>query len=171
MLSRTLRRLFGFETNLNKRDRLRPPFIPRLEPLEERTLLTSNLQVSLSAPSTVAAGAGLIYTITVRNSGTTAASGVSLYDALPSGETYRSQSQTSGPGFSLGVSGNTIGDSISSLAAGASATFSVTGLVSGGDANGTVLTDSATVGGSGSSSSSAPPSPPRCSNRKRPGRP
>ena len=130
MLPRRLLRLFGFESRLNRRDRLPRRPAPRLEQLEDRTLLTANLQISLLVPATAAPGQDVTYTISVSNAGSSAASGVTLGDSFPA--TYQSQTQTGGPTFSLSHSGNSIDDTISSLAAGASATFSVVAQVSSG---------------------------------------
>src|SRR4029077_14244480 len=59
--------------------------------------------------------------------------------------TFVSQSQTSGPAFSLSNSGNTINDTIATLEAGASASFTITAHVSPALPEGTVFSNTATV--------------------------
>jgi uncharacterized repeat protein (TIGR01451 family) len=93
---------------------------------------SDDLSVTKTGPSNVLAGSNITYTITVSNSASySAAQNVVLSDVLPSGETFVSQSQVSGPGFTLGASGNTVTDTISTLAPGASATFTLTVRTSG----------------------------------------
>ena len=129
---------------------------PRLELLEERTLLSGNLQLSLVAPPTAAPGASITYMISVTNIDSAAAADVSLTESLPSGVTYQSQSQTDGPSFTLSQSDNVVNDTIDSLAAGASATFSITGVVASDETVGAVLTDTAAATGSGAYSGFVP---------------
>src|SRR5205807_1540693 len=92
----------------------------------------ADLAVSKIAPAEAIAGdpANLTYTITLTNNGASDAQGVALSDALPPGEALVSQVQTSGPAFTPGTSGNTISDTIAALAAGASASFTVTAHIS-----------------------------------------
>jgi uncharacterized repeat protein (TIGR01451 family) len=93
---------------------------------------SDDLSVTKTGPSNVLAGSNITYTITVSNSASySAAQSVVLSDVLPTGETFVSQSQVSGPGFTLGASGNTVTDTISTLAPGASATFTLTVRTSG----------------------------------------
>jgi uncharacterized repeat protein (TIGR01451 family) len=73
----------------------------------------------------VQAGGVIAYTITVNNSGPTAASNVSLFDMLPAGTTLIEQTQTNGPSFALGTTPNQVTNTIASLPAGASATFTI----------------------------------------------
>src|SRR5262249_12900572 len=105
----------------------------------------ADLQVQESGPSTAAAGTNVTYTITVTNSGPNAAVNGALNDPLPSGETFVSQTQTSGPSFTLSNSGNAINDTITSLAVGSTATFTVTALISASTPNGTVLVNTPVV--------------------------
>src|SRR5205085_406091 len=86
------------------------------------------------------------YTITVSNNGPNAAANVALNDLLPAGTTFLSQSQTSGPAFTLGNSGNQVSDTIASLPAGQSATFQVQAKVTA--AAGSNLSDTAQVSSS-----------------------
>ena len=116
---------------------------------------SADLQVSLGASSTAVAGDALTYTVTVTNDGPSDAQGVSLSDVLPSAVSYSSQTQTAGPTFSLSHSGNSIDDTISSLAAGATATFSVTALVPSNTTGGSNVADTATAAASGVGSISA----------------
>ncbi len=50
----------------------------------------ADLSIAKTAATTVTSGASLTYTITVTNGGPQAATGVTVTDALPSGETYKS---------------------------------------------------------------------------------
>jgi uncharacterized repeat protein (TIGR01451 family) len=108
----------------------------------------ADLQVSKSAAATVSAGTQLTYTIVVSNAGLSDAQNVVLTDTLPAGTTYVSQSQTNGPAFTLSHLGNAITDTISTLAAGASATFQVVVQVNANVSNGSVLGNTATVSSS-----------------------
>jgi uncharacterized repeat protein (TIGR01451 family) len=89
----------------------------------------------------------VVYTITVSNSGPQDAQSVTLSDALPYETTLVSQSQTSGPTFTLSTSGNGVSDTIATLSAGSTAVFSVTAQVSSGASGGATLTDRATATG------------------------
>ncbi len=153
MLSSALRKLFGFEASLNQRQRLPRRVLPLLERLEERTLLSGGLQLNLVAPATAAPGSTITYGITLTNNGNTASS-VTLSDNLQS-STYQSQTQTSGPAFELSPSGDGVEDSISSLGAGASATFSITAVLSPYLGDGMVVVDRATANGGGFSASAS----------------
>ncbi|HZY90699.1 MAG TPA: CARDB domain-containing protein, partial [Gemmataceae bacterium] len=103
----------------------------------------ADLAVTNSAPAVVATNGTLTYTITVSNNGPNAAQNVSLSDLLPAGTTFASQSQTSGPAFTLSNTGNQVSDTIAALASGQSATFQVQATVTA--AAGTNLSDTATV--------------------------
>jgi uncharacterized repeat protein (TIGR01451 family) len=88
------------------------------------TVATSaDLAVSKTGPANITAGDNITYTVSVTNNGPSDSQGVSLTDTLPTGETFMSQGQSTGPSFTLGNTGNAITDTISTLAAGASATF------------------------------------------------
>ncbi len=106
---------------------------------------SADVAVSVSAPATVNAGNTVTYTITVSNNGPNAAQGISLSDLLPAGTTFVSQSQTSGPAFTLTNSGNQLSDSIASLASGQSATLQVVAQTKSSLANNSSLSDTATV--------------------------
>jgi uncharacterized repeat protein (TIGR01451 family) len=107
----------------------------------------ADLAVTKTGPASTIAGdpGNLTYTITLTNNGPSDAQSVALADALPTGETLVSQTQTSGPAFTPGGSGNTINDTITTLAAGASASFTVVAHVSPSVLEGTVLTNTATA--------------------------
>jgi len=108
----------------------------------------ADLAVTKSGPTDTIAGdsANPTYTITLTNNGPSDAQGVMLTDPLPAGETFVSQTQTSGPVFALGSTDSSISDTIATLAAGASASFTVVVQVSPSVLDGTVLSNMATVG-------------------------
>ena len=68
-----------------------------------------------------------------------------LGDLTTLGTTYVTQSQTAGPAFTLSESGGSVLDTISTLPAGSTASFSLVVLVSSSTSNGTWLSDSASV--------------------------
>ncbi|HVA48315.1 MAG TPA: DUF4214 domain-containing protein [Pirellulales bacterium] len=120
------------------------------ELLEPRLLLTADLAItkaqiaplSAGVPAAVSQGEMIGYQITVANNGSTAASGTTLTDTLPAGETLLGANNGS-TGASLPFSGDTLSDNLGSLAAGASATLTIDALVNG-QAAGT-LTNTASV--------------------------
>jgi len=118
------------------------------------TVQGASLQTFVSAPTADPAGDLLTYAITVTNTGLGAAQNVTLTDAPPMGESYVSQTlpagATGGP-----YMGYQVQDNLPSLAAGASATFDVVFLISAGDANNSVLTDTATASANGTYSSAS----------------
>jgi uncharacterized repeat protein (TIGR01451 family) len=78
-----------------------------------------------SAPSSVQAGGIIAYTVTICNSGPTAANNVSFVDILPAGTTLVQQTQTSGPSFDLSSTANKVTNTIDSLPSNVSATFAI----------------------------------------------
>jgi uncharacterized repeat protein (TIGR01451 family) len=88
--------------------------------------LAADLSVSVTGPSAVTSGGTFTYTVTVTNNGPADAQAVTLSVHLPVPETFLSQMQTSGPTFTLGITGHQITDSLATLADGGSATFKVT---------------------------------------------
>jgi uncharacterized repeat protein (TIGR01451 family) len=105
---------------------------------------TADLAVTKSGPATVLAGSNVTYTITVTNNGPVAALNTTMSDALPVGETFVSFSQASGPSATLS-GGATSTATWSSLANGATAAFVLVGHASSGLANGSTLSNTATV--------------------------
>ena len=117
----------------------------------------ADLQVTkLENASPAVAGTDLTYTITVTNAGPTDAQTVSLTDPLPTGTTFVSASQASGTAFNLTTppagSDGTFTASTTTLAAGASASFTLVLHVSASTPDDTTLNNTATV-------SSATPDP------------
>lgn len=92
--------------------------------LQVGTALT-DLAVTMTASTSTLPGGSIMYAITVTNKGNSAAQNVTLSDTLPAKTTFGVQSQPSGTKFTLSNSGNVVSDTLSSLAAGASATFSI----------------------------------------------
>ncbi len=155
MIRSTLRKLKKGLRGLLPQPWRRPRQVrPQLEVLEDRTLLNADLQVTLTAPTTVAPGGSLAYTLTVTNTGSSADTMVTVGDPLPSQVQFANQSQTSGPAFTLSEMNNTVNDSIASLAAGASATIVINTTVGGLLTNGTVVSDTAGAGDNGGSTTS-----------------
>ena len=104
----------------------------------------ADVGVQKVGPDSAAPDTDVSYTITVNNSGPDAADSVSLTDTLPGTMTFVSIAQNSGPAFSCS-GGATTTCSILSLAAGATATFTLTGHVPSGTPSGTVFTNTANV--------------------------
>jgi uncharacterized repeat protein (TIGR01451 family) len=112
-------------------------------------LATTDLSVSGNAPSTVAAGGQITYTLTVTNNSATAQSDVTLADMLPANTTLVSWAVPSGWSSSAPSSGSesgTVTAWIASLAAHTSATFTLVVQVNSGTPHGTVISDTASVG-------------------------
>lgn len=88
-----------------------------------------NLTVTKSGPASATAGTDLTYSLTLVNSGTIAGANVSLNDVLPTGTTFVSLSQTSGPAFSCTTpavgSAGTVTCTIASLAINTPAAFTL----------------------------------------------
>ena len=102
-----------------------------------------------TAAGPVLAGSNVAYTITVANAGPDDAQTVALSDLVPANTTFVSDTQTSGPAFTLtspaqGGTG-TISGTIATLASGASASFTVVVLVSPSTPAGTTITNTADV--------------------------
>jgi uncharacterized repeat protein (TIGR01451 family) len=105
----------------------------------------ADLVVSESGPTKVVAGRDLTYTITVANPGPSDAPSVALVDPLPSGTTFVSQAQTSGPAFTLANTASQVTDTIATLAVGEVAEFTVVAHSDPGLGDGTVLTNTTTA--------------------------
>ena len=101
------------------------------------------------SPDPVIAGTNLTYTITVMNAGPNTATSAAMTDTLPAGTTFVSMSQGSGPAATLttpAVGGTgMVAATWASLLAGASATFTLVVNVSASAADGSIITNSATV--------------------------
>lgn len=115
----------------------------------ETTTVTAAADLSVTKADNqdpVTAGNNLTYTITVTNSGPSNAATVSLSDTLPAGTTFVSLSSPGGWSCSTPAvgSGGTVSCSIPSLAAG-NAVFTLVVQVGASVANGTVLSNTATV--------------------------
>jgi uncharacterized repeat protein (TIGR01451 family) len=123
----------------------------------QTTSVTTYADVAISkhvAPKSVQAGANIAYTMTVTNCGPTAAHNVSVVDLLPAGTTFISQVQTSGPSFTLSSTATQVTNSIATLPAKASASFTVLVQVNGELPQGQKLTNRVSVSSSSSDSNS-----------------
>jgi uncharacterized repeat protein (TIGR01451 family) len=124
------------------------------------TVATSaDLSISKSGPANVTAGSNITYTITLTNTGPSVAQSVSLTDAVPSGTTFVSESQTGGPTFTFsnpspGGTG-TVSGSIASFTAGSSASFTLVVHALSSDSNGSTISNTANVSSSTSDPTSA----------------
>jgi uncharacterized repeat protein (TIGR01451 family) len=87
------------------------------------------------------AGGAEQYTLTITNTGPSAAQNVSITDNLPSGTTFGSQSQPNSQSFTLSNTGNDIDDTIASLRVGASDTITVVVNTSDALANGATISN------------------------------
>lgn len=114
----------------------------------------ADVGVTKTGASSAAAGSNFSYTLSVTNSGVSAAANVLLSDVLPAGETFVSLNQTSGPAFACST-GATVTCSIASLATNATANFTLTVAVGSGVSDGTVLTNTANVSTSSSDTNPA----------------
>ena len=116
------------------------------------TLVATQADLSVVKTTTagsVPAGGTIAYTITVANAGPSDAQTVLLSDLVPVNTTFVSATQTSGLAFGLStpaVGGTgTISGTVSTLASGASATFTVTVLSLSRTPNGSTITNTADV--------------------------
>jgi uncharacterized repeat protein (TIGR01451 family) len=116
------------------------------------TAVVTSADVSISktdSPDPVFAGFDLTYTVTVENTGPSDGHTVAFGDTIPAGTTFISFTQTAGPavttvGPPVGGPGVAIGN-IDTLAAGASATFTLVVNVNGSITAGTTITNTATI--------------------------
>jgi uncharacterized repeat protein (TIGR01451 family) len=114
----------------------------------QSTNVTTCADVAISkhtAPSSVAAGSNVTFEVTVTNCGPGTAYNVSLIDMLPAGTTFVSQSQISGPAFVLGNIASQVTNTIATLAANASAKFSIVARVGTAVSNNQKLTNKVTI--------------------------
>jgi uncharacterized repeat protein (TIGR01451 family) len=113
------------------------------------TAATTDLSVSGNAPSSVAQGGQVTYTLTVSNNSTSAQSNITLADGLLANTTLVSWTAPGGWSSSApaaGSSSGTVSAWIGSLAANTAATFTLVLQTSGSLALGTVLSNTASVG-------------------------
>jgi uncharacterized repeat protein (TIGR01451 family) len=110
------------------------------------TTVTTQADVSIvkSGAAAAAAGTNLSYTITVTNAGPSNASSVSWSDVLPPNTSFVSETQDSGPLFTC-TTGPTVTCSIATLAPSATASFTLTVLVSPSATNGSSIVNTANV--------------------------
>jgi len=113
--------------------------------MDTLTVLSADVEISKIGPSAVGMGGNFVYGITVTNNGPDAAQNVVLSDTLPAGTTYVSQTQLSGPSFTLGGTPSSITDTIATLGSGVSATFQIVVAISGPATPGTSFSNTATV--------------------------
>jgi uncharacterized repeat protein (TIGR01451 family) len=104
----------------------------------------ADIGVQKVGPDSAAPDTDVSYTITVNNSGPNTADSVSLTDTLPGTMTFVSITQNSGPVFVCSGT-STVTCSILSLAAGTTATFTLTGHIPAGTQSGTVFTNVANI--------------------------
>lgn len=108
----------------------------------------SDLAVTVTdSPDPVAAGQNLTYTITVTDQGSTAAANAALNDSLPANTTFVSLTAPAGWACTTPAVGGTGGITCTnaSLAAGASAVFTLVVNVNAGTADGTTLSNTASA--------------------------
>lgn len=88
---------------------------------------SADLAVTNTGPSSVTAGTGATYTITITNNGPNAAQAVVVSDLLPTGAVFVSMTQTGGSdAFTFSQSGGTVtGSAVANIASGSSDTFSL----------------------------------------------
>ena len=108
--------------------------------------VTSDIRVTKTGPPSVPLAGNITYNVSISNSGTSDAQTVTLTDVVPTGTTFVSETQTSGPAFgcttpAAGGTG-TISCSIATLGAGATSTFDIVVAVNAGA--GTTITNTAT---------------------------
>ena len=109
--------------------------------------LSADVAVTIASSSpTSIVGGSVSFTMTVTNNGPSPATNFKLTDTLPSTLIFGVQTEAAGgPVFTLGHSGNTITDTIASLASGASATFTIVVDISQTTPNGTVISNTVMV--------------------------
>jgi uncharacterized repeat protein (TIGR01451 family) len=113
---------------------------------------TASADLSLSAfgPFQVSPGSSVSYRIELRNNGPDEAQSVTLTNPVPADETFISEQQDSGPGFSCstppsGSGSGAIVCSLPAMAPNTTAIFTLVFNVNGGAAGGEIITDAASV--------------------------
>jgi uncharacterized repeat protein (TIGR01451 family) len=109
----------------------------------------ADLSVTKTGPAQQGAGFDISYSITVTNPGPNDAANVALSDTVPANTTFRSFTQNTGLTFTcntpiVGGTG-TVSCSIASLAAGATATFTLVVNVNANVVEGTIISNTASV--------------------------
>ncbi len=103
------------------------------------TVVEAEVGITATNPPAIAVGSPFPYTVTAFNLGPSDAQNVALVDLLPPGVALVSQNQTSGPPFLLSANGSGVYDQITSLPAGASASFQIWASINPTTAHGTIL--------------------------------
>jgi uncharacterized repeat protein (TIGR01451 family) len=114
--------------------------------LRDQAHASADLSVSKYGPIKATAGSNITYTVSVTNQGPDDAQDVVLSDTVPANTTFVSETQLSGPTFTC--PGDTPPCTISTLAVGATATFSLTYDVITGTPVETVISNTASVSSS-----------------------
>jgi large repetitive protein len=109
---------------------------------------SSDMSASKTAPASTTVGSTIVFSVGITNNGPSAATNATFTDPLPSGVTFTSISQTTGPASSCSTpsvgSNGTVSCSVSSLAATTSASWDIFVTVSTGTA-GTTLVNTVTA--------------------------
>lgn len=118
---------------------------------------SADLASTTTGPSAVTAGTIATYTVTIRNNGPSAATGVVLTDTLPPGSVYQSAAQTGGAdAFTLSQSGGTVAATAAAgLGPGASDTFTIVVSAPSSLSPGSTFSNTASVAGSTSDPNTA----------------
>jgi uncharacterized repeat protein (TIGR01451 family) len=105
----------------------------------------TDVSITKTGPATVTSGTNITYTISVSNAGPSNANAVTVSDTIPTGEKFVSES--SGICTVLANPGptTTLTCDFGTLAPGATTSFTITALVNSNVANGTAITNTATV--------------------------
>jgi uncharacterized repeat protein (TIGR01451 family) len=112
---------------------------------------TASLTITNRAPTADQPGTPLTYTVTVANTGGATATGATVTDILPSGLTNITAVDTAG---TVSVNGNTVTDTLGSLAAGGSETLTITATPAA-SLGGASITDTATLSFNGATQTAA----------------
>jgi uncharacterized repeat protein (TIGR01451 family) len=116
----------------------------------------TTLTLTKDGPDTATAGTNATYTLTLTNTGAADAFNVNLTDMLPAGETVLSERQTGGPDlFTDTTAGNTPSFNVATMGTGNTDTFQVIAAIGSGVADGSILTETASVTAANSPTNSA----------------
>lgn len=108
------------------------------------TAVSADVAIAKTGPPGAAAGSNVTYNVVVTNNGPSDAQNVSWSDVVPPATTYVSSSQASGPAFNCSGT-STLNCSVATLAAGTSAAFTLVDNVASNAADGSTITNTATV--------------------------